>query len=73
MPIRPELRPLYPRHWTELSRRIRFARADGHCERCGRRHGAVLRVLPDGRWLIPRAGLGVIEGDGRRAGPIWKT
>ena len=53
MPIRPELRPLYPRHWTELSRRIRFARAEGQCERCGRPHGAVLRVLPDGRWFDP--------------------
>jgi hypothetical protein len=56
MPIRAELRPLYPPHWPELSRRVRFERASGECERCGRPHGAVLRVLPDGRWFDPRAG-----------------
>ena len=43
-------------HWPELSRRVRFERAGGECERCGRPHGAVLRVLPDGRWFDPRAG-----------------
>ena len=31
MPIRRELRCLYPPHWRELSRRIRFERADGRC------------------------------------------
>ena len=51
-----ELRPLYPRHWSELSRQVRFERAGGECERCGRPHGAVLRVLPDGRWFDPHAG-----------------
>ena len=29
MPIRAELRPLYPPDWPELSRRIRFERAGG--------------------------------------------
>jgi len=29
MPIRRELRPLYPPHWRELSRRVRFERAAG--------------------------------------------
>jgi hypothetical protein len=56
MPIRRELRSLYPRHWRELSRHIRFERAGGECERCGRPHGAVLRVLPDGRWFDPNIG-----------------
>ena len=56
MPIRPELRPLYPADWPELSRRIRFERAGGECERCGRPHGALLRVLPDGRWFNARVG-----------------
>jgi hypothetical protein len=56
MPIRRELRHLYPQHWRELSRRVRFERAGGECERCGRPHGAVLRVLPDGRWFDPRLG-----------------
>ena len=35
MPIRPELRKLYPPDWKEISRRIRFERAQGRCEWCG--------------------------------------
>jgi len=53
MPIRPELRALYPPDWRELSRQVRFERAGGHCQRCGRPHGATVRVLPDGRWFDP--------------------
>jgi hypothetical protein len=56
MPIRPELRPLYPPDWPELSRRVRFERAAGECERCRRPHGMQLRCLPDGRWFDPRLG-----------------
>jgi hypothetical protein len=56
MPIRRELRPLYPAHWPALSRRVRFERAGGACERCGRPHGLQLRCLPDGRWFDPRCG-----------------
>ena len=55
MPIRPELRPLYPKDWPELSRRVRFERAGGECERCRRPHGMELRCLPDGRWFDPRS------------------
>ena len=51
MPIRPELRPLYPPHWRELSRRVRFERAKGKCQGCGRPHLVRLRCLPDGRWF----------------------
>ena len=51
MPIRPELRPLYPPHWRELSRRVRFERAQGHCQACQRPHLVQLRCLPDGRWF----------------------
>jgi hypothetical protein len=51
MPIRPELRPLYPAHWRELSRRVRFDRAGAKCQRCARPHLARLRCLPDGRWF----------------------
>jgi hypothetical protein len=36
MPIRRELRNLYPAHWRELSRRVRFERAAGVCQGCGR-------------------------------------
>lgn len=55
MPIRPELRPLYPPHWRELSRRVRFERARGCCQDCRRPHLAFLRCLPDGRWFDERA------------------
>jgi hypothetical protein len=51
MPIRPELRELYPPNWRELSDRVRFDRADGKCQRCGRPHLVRLRCLPDGRWF----------------------
>ena len=51
MPIRPDLRGLYPPDWPEISRRIRFGRAGGRCEACGRPHGKVVCALPDGRWV----------------------
>ena len=50
MPIRAELRSLYPPHWRELSARVRFERAGGRWQGCGRPHLAQLRCLPDGRW-----------------------
>jgi len=55
VPIRPELRPLYPLHWRELSQRVRFERAGGCCQGCGRPHMAQLRCLPDGRWFDDEA------------------
>jgi hypothetical protein len=51
MPIRKELRWFYPIDWALLSRRIRFERAAGRCEDCGRPHGRLVRQLADGRWL----------------------
>jgi hypothetical protein len=53
MPIKPELRGFYPENWREISRRIRFERAAGICQGCGRPHGATIRCLPDGRWFDP--------------------
>jgi hypothetical protein len=50
MPIRPELRDLYPIDWPAISRRVRFDRADGHCEACGRPHGRFIAQAADGRW-----------------------
>lgn len=35
MPIRPENRNRYPKDWPEISRRIRFERAQGRCECAG--------------------------------------
>jgi hypothetical protein len=53
MPIRPELRWFYPIDWTELSRLIRFGRARGRCETCGRPHGTELLCLRNGQWYDP--------------------
>ena len=50
MPIRPQLRFYYPIDWPQLSAVIRFGRAKGRCEHCGRPHGQVVEHLGDGRW-----------------------
>lgn len=50
MPIRPELRGFYPIDWKQLSAVIRFERAKGRCETCGRPHGRQIQHLGDGRW-----------------------
>ena len=50
MPIRRHHRWLYPIDWRELSAAIRFRRAKGRCEGCGRPHGRVVVHLGDGRW-----------------------
>ena len=51
MPIRPEFKWLYPLDWPQLSAVIRFERAKGRCEICGRPHGQQVRHLGDGRWF----------------------
>src|SRR5689334_21317040 len=51
MPIRPAFRALYPSDWPALSRHVRFDRAGGRCQACGRPHLARVRCLPDGRWF----------------------
>jgi hypothetical protein len=51
MPIKPSLRWLYPIDWPQLSRVIRFERAKGRCEHCGRPHGQTVFHLGDGRWF----------------------
>jgi hypothetical protein len=51
MPIRAAFRALYPPDWQALSRRVRFERANGRCQGCGRQHMAEVRCLPDGRWF----------------------
>ena len=50
MPIRPQYKWLYPIDWPQLSAMVRFERAKGRCERCGRPHGRQVRHLGDGRW-----------------------
>lgn len=53
MPIRPERRDLYPADWKEISRRIRFERAEGRCEcegECGVNHHG--RCHHEHGWLM---------------------
>ncbi len=50
MPIRRHHRWLYPIDWRELSASIRFRRAKGRCEHCGRPHLKTVQHLGDGRW-----------------------
>ena len=50
MPIAPEHRWFYPIDWRELSQVIRFTRAKGRCEHCGRPHGQEVMHLGDGTW-----------------------
>lgn len=40
----------YPRNWKHISRRIRFDRAAGCCEWCGKPHGAEVLVGGDNCW-----------------------
>src|SRR3954471_24826235 len=56
MPIRPEHRFFYPIDWPQLSAVIRFGRARGCCEGCGRQHGRMVYHLGDGRWWDADAG-----------------
>jgi hypothetical protein len=65
MPIAPEHRWFYPIDWRELSYVIRFTRAQGRCEHCGRPHGQDVTHLGDGTWWDPERGTWR-DGHGRR-------
>lgn len=41
MPIRPDLKHLYPANWKEISHQIRFVRAGGRCEHCNAPHNGI--------------------------------
>ena len=56
MPIRREHRFFYPIDWPQLSAVIRFERAGGSCEGCGRPHGRMVYHLGDGRWWDAESG-----------------
>lgn len=68
MPVRKELLPLYGPDWRALSHRIRFDRAQGRCEACGRPHGALVYTLRDGGWIDPATGEARLTGDVRITG-----
>jgi hypothetical protein len=57
MPIKPEMRGFYPSNWPDISRRVRFDRAGGVCQGCGRPHGVKVRCLLDGRWFDAARGI----------------
>jgi hypothetical protein len=65
MPIAPEHRWSYPIDWRELSALIRFTRAKGRCERCGRPQGEEVTHLDDGVWWDAQQGAWR-DGCGRR-------
>lgn len=46
---------LYPIDWPQISAAVRFERAGGRCEGCGRPHGATVAHLGDGRWYDAEA------------------
>jgi hypothetical protein len=52
MPIARELRPLYGPDWRAISQRIRFDRAGGRCERCGRVQGEMVPGCRPGRVTV---------------------
>ena len=50
MPIHPDQKALYPPNWPEISRRIRFERAQNRCEWCGAANN----------WFHPETGSAVV-------------
>jgi 5-methylcytosine-specific restriction endonuclease McrA len=72
MPIRPEYRWLYPIDWKQLSAVIRFERAKGQCQGCGRPHGRITCHLGDGRWW-DRQRQSWRDGEGRRVGRVLEV
>lgn len=57
MPIPREKRFYYPIDWPQISAWVRFERARGRCEHCGRPHKRRITCVADGRWLDEEAGL----------------
>jgi hypothetical protein len=64
MPIRPQHKWFYPIDWPQLSAMIRFERAKGRCERCGRPHRQEIQHLGDGRWWDEENGPGAMDAGG---------
>lgn len=69
MPIAREHRWLYPIDWRELSALIRFGRAKGRCEHCGRPHGRAIVHLGNGVWWHDEAARWR-DGQGRGVGRL---
>ncbi len=76
MPIRPENKARYPDNWKEISRRTRFGRAQGTCERCGVAHNAFGYRESDGTFVelsLEELADGVAEADGLKVITIVLT
>lgn len=49
MPIRTEMKALYPKNWKQIRSEI-LLRAHNRCEKCGRPNGTLVVVSPKGDW-----------------------
>lgn len=56
MPIRPEMKALYPANWKQISERIRFKRAKNKCEKCGAPNGQTVFRSEDGTTYMLECG-----------------
>lgn len=63
MPIRREHRFFYPIDWPQLSAMVRFRRAGGRCEGCGRPHGQMSTILETAAGGTPRQLRGAMSRD----------
>jgi hypothetical protein len=73
MPIKKALWGFYPIDWRQLSHVIRFERAGGRCETCGRPHRRMISHLGDGRWFDPESEIWRDgQGEGDRLGRLFR-
>ena len=66
MPIKPQYKPLYGKHWKPLSLEIRGGRAHWQCEWCGAQHGAA-HPITGAKVVLTVAHLDQIPGNNDRA------
>src|SRR5215212_4593869 len=66
MPINARYRWFYPIDWPQLSAVIRFKRAQGKCEGCGRPHGHALSMQQRAAHRAEKRGRGPTPAAGRR-------
>jgi hypothetical protein len=71
MPIRPELRPLYPPHWRELSRRVRFESAEGSVSVAVDHTSPASAASRTGVGMTTKRGRGGTGADEWLDGPTW--
>ena len=69
MPIRAEMRWFYPIDWPQLSRHVRFERASGVCQGCGRPHGRIVPFCRTDAGSMPLVRPGAMATVAPSAGP----